>query len=183
MPFIVGEKLKMSQIWLDGKVTPVTLVKAAPMTVSAIKSKEKDGYVAVQVASSDKKIKREFRNFNGDLKIGDNVSVANFSEGMMVKVQGISKGKGFQGVVKRHGFSGGPKTHGQKNRYRMPGSIGSTAPQRVTPGRRMAGRMGGDKITIKNLKIVGIDKENNILMIKGALPGKPGTILKIESIS
>ncbi len=102
-----------------------------------------------------------------------------FEVGDMVKVSGTSKGKGFQGVVKRHGFGGGPKTHGQKNRLRAPGSIGSTAPQRVTPGRRMAGRMGGERVTIKNLKVVDIDKEKKIVFLRGALPGAKNSKVEI----
>ncbi len=104
-------------------------------------------------------------------------------EGDFVKVSGITKGRGFQGVVKRYGFSGGPKTHGQKDRLRAPGSIGATAPQRVLPGRRMAGRMGGDKKTISNLKIVSIDKDASILMLRGSLPGNNNSKVKIRTLS
>jgi len=102
------------------------------------------------------------------------------SEGDTVRVSGVMKGRGFQGVVKRHGFGGGPKTHGQKNRFRAGGSIGSTAPQRVTPGRRMAGHMGDERVTVKNLKVVGVDKENNLLFLKGAVPGARGGVLEIS---
>lgn len=112
------------------------------------------------------------------VRISDSVTEDLFKAGETVKVRGVSKSKGFQGVVKRHGFKGGPKTHGQKNRHRAPGSIGATAPQRVLPGRRMAGRMGGDRVTLKKIKIVSWDSEQKILSLKGPLPGRRGT--KIE---
>lgn len=168
----------MSQIWKGNEVVPVTVVKAEPNQVSLIRSKEKDGYEAAQLKLG--KHKREFRAAQGDLKAGDTVQVSVFKEGDMVIVSGTSKGKGFQGVVKRHGFHGGPKTRGQKNRWRAPGSIGSTAPQRVFPGRRMAGHMGFERVTLKNLKIAAIDLEKNLIMIKGAVPGKVGSLLEIK---
>lgn len=188
----------MGQIWKNDKVIPITLVKSEPNVVTQIKNKEKDGYSAIQLGfdNSKKKINKplkghlkelgnfrhlkEFRTQNSEFKIGDIFGVSQFKEGDLVKVSGLNKGRGFQGVVKRHGFSGGPKTHGQKNRHRAPGSIGSTAPQRVMPGRKMAGHMGTERITIKNLEVVGIDNENNILMIKGAVPGMRGTLLEIS---
>jgi large subunit ribosomal protein L3 len=108
--------------------------------------------------------------------------VSVFAEGDSVRVSGTTKGRGFQGVVKRHGFSGGPKTHGQKNRFRAGGSIGSTAPQRVTPGRRMAGHMGNERVTLKNLKVVGVDKENGLMFLKGAVPGARGGLLEIQKV-
>jgi len=203
MAFILGKKLKMTQIWSDGKVIPVTLVQAGPVTVTQIRTKEKDGYEAIQVGFDPTKKKlnkpmkghlknlgnfrylREFKfpisNFQLPIKVGDILDVSQFKEGDKVKVSGLSKGRGFQGVVKRHGFGGGPKTHGQKDRLRAPGSIGATAPQRVMPNRKMAGHMGQERVTIKNLEIVGIDKENNILMIKGAVPGMRGTLLEISN--
>ncbi|MEK7634288.1 MAG: 50S ribosomal protein L3 [Patescibacteria group bacterium] len=199
MPFILGKKFKMSQIWKNDKVIPVTLVKATPNIVICIKEKEKNGYTAVQIGFDNTKKKlnkpmkgilKELGNFRhlkefrvdsmGNYKVGDALEVNQFNEGDKVAVSGLNKGRGFQGVVKRHGFSGGPKTHGQKNRQRAPGSIGATAPQRVMKGRRMAGHMGTERITIKNLEIAGIDKENNILMIKGAVPGMRGTLLEIK---
>lgn len=189
----------MDQIWKNDQVIPVTFVKAEPNIITQVKNKEKDGYLAVQLGfdNSRKKINKplkghlkdlgkfrhlkEFRAESVDnLKVGDVLGVDQFQEGDSVKVSGLNKGRGFQGVVKRHGFSGGPKTHGQKNRHRAPGSIGNTSPQRVVPGRKMAGHMGMERITIKNLKIVGVDKDNNILMIKGGLPGMKGTILEIR---
>ncbi len=199
MPFILGKKFKMSQIWKNDKVIPVTLVKSTPNTVICIKEKEKDGYSAIQIGFDNTKKKlnkpmkgilKELGNFRylkefrvdstGDYKVGDALGVDQFNEGDRVAVSGLNKGRGFQGVVKRHGFGGGPKTHGQKNRQRAPGSIGATAPQRVMKGRRMAGHMGTERVTIKNLEIAGINKENNILMIKGAVPGMKGTLLEIK---
>ncbi len=199
MPFILGKKFKMSQVWKNDKVVPVTLVKSTPNTVISIKDKEKDGYLAIQIGFDNTKkrlnkpmkgILKELGNFRHlkefrvdsveNYKIGDILGVDQFSEGDKVMVSGLNKGRGFQGVVKRHGFSGGPKTHGQKNRQRAPGSIGATAPQRVMKGRKMAGHMGTERVTIKNLEIAGIDKENNILMIKGAVPGMRGTLLEIK---
>ena len=199
MAFILGKKLKMSQIWKEEKIVPVTLIQAGPVIITQIRTKEKDGYQAVQVGFGNKKEKnvkkpqrgqfgklgnfqyiKEFRTVE-DFNIGDVLSVGQFKEGDKIKVSGLNKGRGFQGGVKRHGFHGGPKTHGQKNRLRAPGSIGSTAPQRVMPGRKMAGRMGQERTTVKNLKIAAIDEKNNILMIKGAVPGMRGTLLEIRN--
>lgn len=203
MPFILGKKMKMSQIWKDDKVIPVTLIQAGPVVVTQIRTKKKDGCEAVQVGFDPtkkrvnkptkghlKKIQnnkgfrylKEFRIGKAEqFKLGDILTVGQFEEGDKVKVSGLSKGRGFQGVVKRYGFRGGPKTHGQKDRLRAPGSIGATAPQRVMPGRKMPGRMGQERITIKNLEIAGIDKENNILMVRGAVPGMRGTLLEISN--
>lgn len=208
MAFILGKKLKMSQVWKDDKVIPMTLIQAGPITVTQIRTKEKDGYEACQVGFGTKKAKninkpqlgqfkdlgnfqyvREFRIKSStsnqqsaiNYGVGDVLDVSQFQEGDKVKVSGLNKGRGFQGGVKRHGFHGGPKTHGQKNRHRAPGSIGATAPQRVMPGRKMAGRMGQERTTIKNLEVVGIDKEKNILIIKGAMPGMRGTLLEIRN--
>ncbi|MBM3257090.1 MAG: 50S ribosomal protein L3 [Candidatus Liptonbacteria bacterium] len=178
MSFILGKKFKMSQIWQDKKVIPVTVIKAEPNTISLVRVPEKDGYSAVQVQLG--KARKEFKG-TGELKKGDTIDVSAFKEGDVVRVSAFTKGRGFQGVVKRHGFGGGPKTHGQKNRYRMPGSIGNTTPQRVIPGRRMAGHMGVERVTIKNLKIVGVDKERSLLMVKGAVPGMRGSLLEIET--
>ena len=169
----------MSQLWKGEKVIPITIVKAEPNKVSLVRTKERDGYEAAQVSLGKKK--REFKIQDPRFKIHDIVDVSVFNEGDVVKVSGLTKGRGFQGVVKRHGFHGGPKTHGQKNRFRAPGSIGSTAFQRVVPGRKMAGHMGDERVTIKNLKVLGVDKENNLLMLKGAVPGARGTLLEILS--
>lgn len=189
----------MTQIWKDEKIIPVTAIEAGPVVITQIRDKEKDGYDAVQVGFGSKKEKnvknpqkghfktlgnfqylREFKK-EGDVKIGDILDVSQFNEGDKVKISGLSKGRGFQGVVKRHGFHGGPKTHGQKNRLRAPGSIGATAPQRVLPGLKMAGRMGQERFSIKKVQIIEIDKGKNLLMIKGAVPGMKGTLLEISS--
>lgn len=178
--FILGKKSKMTQIWKDGKIVPVTAILAPANTVSQVRTKEKDTYEAVQLSLG--KTKREFKRTKNELKKGDTVTVEVFKEGEKIRVSGLTKGKGFQGVVKRHGFHGGPKTHGQKNRFRAPGSIGSTAPQRVVPGRRMAGHMGVERVTVKNLVIAGIDVEKNLLLVKGAVPGHVGSVLEIETL-
>ena len=184
MSFILGKKLKMTQIWKDGKVVPVTVVSAVPNKVSVVRTNEKDGYEAVQISVGKKK--KEFRNRSAykiemsKFNAGDEVTVETFKIGDKVIVSGITKGRGFQGVVKRHGFSGGPKTHGQKNRYRAPGSIGSTAFQRVVPGRRMAGHMGDERVSVKNLVVAEIDKDQNLIYLRGAVPGARGGMLEIR---
>lgn len=167
----------MTQIWKDGKIIPVTRVLAAPNKVSLVRTVEKDGYQAVQVQLG--RTKKEFRTNDSSLEKGSEISVSGFKEGDIVKVSGIMKGRGYQGPVKRHGFAGGPQTHGQKNRLRAVGSIGSTAPQRVTPGHRMAGHMGMTRVSTRNLKVVGVDAEKNELLIKGAVPGAINGILEI----
>jgi len=185
MSFILGKKLKMTQIWKDGKVVPVTVVHAEPNKVMTVRTKEKNGYEAVQVSLG--KHKREFRNREWHpiemekFSVGAEATVEAFKEGEKVRVSGVTKGRGFQGVVKRHGFHGGPKTHGQKNRFRAAGSIGSTAFQRVVPGRRMAGHMGMDRKTIKNLVVAEIDKEKNLIFLRGAVPGPRGGFLEIRN--
>lgn len=192
----------MSQIWKNDKAIPVTLIQAGPAKITQIRTKEKDGYSAVQIGfdATKKRLNKPLQGHLKDLgnfkylkefkpttndqepttyKIGDELNVNQFQEGAKVKISGLDKGRGFQGVVKRHGFHGGPQTHGQKNRLRAPGSIGSTAPQRVIKGRKMAGHMGQERTSVKNLEIVGIDKDKNILMVKGAVPGARGTLLEI----
>ncbi len=207
MAFILGKKLKMTQIWKDDRAIPVTVIAAGPVSVTQTRLAERDGYSAFQVGFDATKKKmnkpeaghlaklkeknpeitshnfrhlREFR-VKGEYKEGDQITVSSFKEGDMVKITGTSKGRGFQGVVKRHGFAGGPKTHGQKNRLRAPGSIGATAPQRVLPGLRMAGRMGGTRVSVKNLKIVSVDVEKNLLFVQGAVPGNSGSLLQISN--
>lgn len=201
---ILGEKIGMSQIFdSEGNVIPVTLVRVTPNVVVQVRTKEKDGYEAMQVGMGERKAKnikkpqlghfkelgnlrhvREFRKLptiNYQLPTrGEKIDVSVFQEGDIVKVSGISKAKGFQGVVKRHGFHGAPASHGTKHALREPGSIGATWPQRVIKGMRMAGRMGGVRISTKGLKVVKVDAENNMLAIKGAVPGKPGTLLEIR---
>lgn len=189
----------------DGHVIPVTVISAGPLIVTQVKNLENDGYTAVQVAFEQQKINRatkahlghvksvissdknknrafkhlrEFRDIE-EMAEGDEITVSTFTEGDIVTVSGVSKGKGFQGVVKRHGFHGGPRTHGQKHSEREPGSIGATGPQKVLKGTRMGGRMGGDRITVKNLEIIGIDTDKNELLIKGAIPGRRGTLVEI----
>ncbi len=156
---------------------------------------KKDGYEAIQIGfeklkpsrvkkTQKQKAFRYLKEFRGDItkyKVGDEIKVDVFEEGDTVKVSGTSKGKGFQGVVKKWGFHGRPATHGTKHEERTPGSIGSAFPQRVLKGKKMAGRMGADRKTVKNLKIIKIDKENNILAVKGAVPGNRGTLLEIKS--
>lgn len=202
MKFILGRKLNMTQVFdKDGFVHAVTLVEADPIIVTQVKTKESDGYSAVQVATGkknpnrvNKAIKghvkdlgvfadiREFRvdnTGNPGQKIGDKIDVTLFKEGDTVEVSAISKSKGFQGVVKRHGFAGGPRTHGQKHSEREPGSIGGGLRNKVPKKMRMAGRMGGDKVTVKNLKVVHIDPERNTLYISGAIPGRRGSLVEI----
>jgi len=190
----------MTQIFSDNNnVVPVTLIKAGPCFVVQVRNQEKDGYEAVQVGFeeiNDRKTKkpqkghfkkhgleknyRYLREFSDNkFKSGDKIDVSLFNNGEIVNISGISKGKGFQGVVKRHGFKGSPASHGTKHTLRAPGSIGSAFPQRVFKGKRMAGRMGSDRITVSGLEIINISKEDNLLAIKGAVPGKPGTLLEI----
>ncbi|MCR4330635.1 MAG: 50S ribosomal protein L3 [Patescibacteria group bacterium] len=199
MKFILGTKEEMSQIFTeDGNALPVTLLSAGPVVVTQIKTDEKDGYEAVQVGYGIKNPRninkaqkghfkglgnfryvKEFRTAPGEMKVGDSFDVSSFEPGDVVEVSGVSKGKGFQGVVKRHGFHGGPRTHGQKHSEREPGSIGATGPQRVFKGTRMGGRMGADRVTVKRLKVVAIDKENNVMAVSGAIPGRRGTVIEI----
>ena len=198
MKFILGKKLEMSQIFDDkGDVIPVTLISVEPCQVTQVKTKEKDGYEAIQLGCEKiekaKKIKKtmkgkEFRYLKEErtdnkeqLKVGDMINASLFKEGDLVNVSGTSKGKGFAGVVKRWHFKGQYKTHGTKEKWRSPGSIGQRHPQRVVKGKKMGGRMGGGKITVKNLKVAKIDLENNILAVKGAIPGRSGILLEIRA--
>jgi large subunit ribosomal protein L3 len=204
MKFILGKKENMTQYFNEtGKAIPVTVISAGPIIVTQVKTKEKDGYEAVQVGFGSQKKERlsksvqghlkdlesfrtlkEFRVPAGSLKKGDKIDVSQFAEGDKVIVSGISKGKGFQGVVKRHGFSGGPRTHGQKHSEREPGAIGGgggRAGGRVAKGIRMAGRMGGERVSVKNLNVVAVDAENNLILVEGAIPGKRGALLEVRS--
>jgi large subunit ribosomal protein L3 len=203
MKFILGKKVNMTEFFQeDGAVVPVTIISAGPITVTRIFEKSKDGYNAVQVGYGIQKKQRinkartgqmkggfyetlkEFRLKPIDtssVKEGDVIDVSAFTVGDNLLVSSVSKGKGFQGVVKRHGFGGGPRSHGQKHSEREPGSIGGGLRTHVPKGMRMAGRMGGDLITQKNLKVVMVDKENNILLVKGAIAGKRGTLVEIVS--
>ncbi|MBI2057402.1 MAG: 50S ribosomal protein L3 [Candidatus Yanofskybacteria bacterium] len=179
MKFILGKKLGMSQIFSEnGKVVPVTVILAKPMNISQIKNQEKDGYSAVQVTAG--KSKKEYRGQTEEIKLGDLVDVSVFGVGDLVKVSGISKGKGFQGAVKRHGFRGMPASHGHKHVKRHVGSIGQRFPQHTLKGLRMAGRMGADRVSVRGLSVVSIDKENNLLAVKGAVPGRKGVLLEVR---
>ncbi len=180
MSFLLARKVAMTQLWVGDSVVPVTELKVPAIVVSQIKNVDKDGYVAIQL--NDGKVKREFRLDDASAyEVGASVSIDQFQEGDEVKIAGYSKGRGFQGVVKRHGFHGvGMASHGQKNRQRHPGSIGSTAPQRVVPGRKMAGRMGTERNTISGMQVVKVDAENGALFLKGAVPGARGALIEIR---
>ena len=197
MKFILGLKLGMSQIFDEnGNQIPVTLIEAGPCQILQIKTKEKDKYDAIQIGfvKKTKKVKktekgkefrylREFRILKPEtlnLKPNDKIDASVFQEGDKVKIAGISKGKGFAGVVKRWGFHGRSTTHGTKHEVRTPGSVGSSMPERVVKGKKMAGHMGFERVTVRNLKIVKVDKENNIIAVKGAVPGRKGTLLEIR---
>ncbi len=206
MKFILGTKEHMTQVFdAQGVAHPVTILRVTPAKVTQVKTKEKDGYEAVQIASGEQKAHRvnkaqtghqggafkhvvEFRARTGvqetlpELAKDASLDVSMFAAGDLVLVSAVSKGKGFQGVVKRHNFRGGPGSHGMKNTLRTPGSIGATGPQRVFKGTRMAGRMGGDRITVKNLKVIAVNKEENILLVKGAVPGRRGTLVEVRSV-
>jgi large subunit ribosomal protein L3 len=181
MKFILGKKIGMTTIFDEKGAQNVTLVECGSK-VSQIRTDEKDGYKAIQLSIPKTKnvdVKKEFRVEEVNLENGATIDVSIFEIGEKVKVSGITKAKGFQGVVKRHGFAGSPKTHGHKHDLRAPGSIGAGFPEHVIKGKRMAGRMGGEIATAKNLKIVFIDKAKNIIGIKGAVPGNPGNIVEI----
>jgi len=180
----------------DGKFIPVTLIEAGPCYVLQPKTKEKDNYEAIQIGFKklkEKKVKksqikkpyRYVKEFRGDIdnskyKLGEEINASVFKEGDIVKISGISKGKGFQGAMKMWNFKGKFASHGVKHEHRSIGSVGSRWPQRVVPGKKMAGRMGGERISVKNLKIVKIEPENNLLVVKGAVPGRRGTLLEIR---
>src|SRR3989344_3417435 len=199
MKFILARKIEMSQVFGDdGKVRPVTWLEAGPVFITQKKSAEKDGYVSVQVgfgAKKEKNIKKpqkklgnfaifkEFKPLTSGVslpEVGDKIDVSVFTEGDAVNVSGTSKGKGFQGVVKRHGFAGGSRTHGQKHSEREPGSIGATCPQRVLKGRRMPGRMGTERVTVRNLKVIKIIPEKNLMAVSGAIPGNRGSLVEVR---
>lgn len=198
--FILGEKLGMTTVFKDGEAIPATIIKAGPCIITNLKFEDKDKYSAVQIGYGVKKkikkpvlgqihnlgkfkIIKEFRipEDPTNFKIGDKITVDIFEIGEKVNITGISKGKGFQGVVKRWGFVDGPKTHGQTTKMRHPGSIGATTPQRVIKGHKMAGRTGGDRICVRNLEIIDVDNENNIILVKGSVPGNRKSILEIRS--
>ncbi len=204
MAGLIGKKIGMTSVFsAEGKNIPCTVLEVGPCIVTQIKTEETDGYNAVQIAYDDKKEKRttkaelghfkkakttakrkviELKGFVKDWKLGDVITVDYFNDDTWLDVSGISKGKGFQGVVKRYNFKGvGDATHGQHNRLRAPGSLGASSyPSRVFKGMRMAGRMGGDKVKVLNLKIVKIIAENNLLLLKGSIPGPKGSYIIIE---
>ena len=200
---ILGRKIGMTTIYnANGRQIPVTLVKAAPCPILKLRTEQKDGYNAVMVGFEeiqDKKLIKplsglfkklqmpalryikEFRDLIGDYAVGNTITVENFKIGSKVRVSGISKGKGYQGVVKRHNFGGvGMVTHGQSDRQRHPGSIGASSyPSRVIKGLRMAGQMGNKQVSVKNLEVVGIYPEENVLAIKGGVPGAKNSLIEI----
>lgn len=204
MPGLIGKKIGMTSVFsAEGKHIPCTVIEAGPCVVTQIKTIETDGYEALQLAFAEKKEKRttkaldghfkkanttpkkklvEFSDFETEYKLGDVITIDIIEESAFVDVTGISKGKGFQGVVKRHGFAGvGGQTHGQHNRLRAPGSIGAASyPARVFKGMRMAGRMGGDTVKVQNLQVLKVIPENNLLLVKGSLPGSKGSYVIIE---
>ncbi len=196
MKFILGKKLSMTQIWRNDVVVPVTRIQVEPCIVTQVKTVARDGYRAIQVATGSRKVKniakpqrghfgdwgnfQYLREFNLDqekgqpeasLQAGQQIALSTFVPGDRVQVTSTSKGRGFQGVVKRHGFHGQGRTHGVKDQQRMPGSVGATGPAHIFKGTRMAGRMGGEQVTIKNLEVVEIDEQNGFLYLKGAVPG------------
>jgi large subunit ribosomal protein L3 len=201
MKFLLGTKQYMTQIFDEKGLAIVgTVISAGPVTVTALKTPEKDRYSAIQIGYGVAKAKnvskpvighlkgkgpfkyiKEFRVDEANMEIGATIDVSTFAEGDVVEVSGISKGKGFQGVVKRHGFHGGPRSHGQKHSEREPGSIGGGLRTHVPKGMRMAGRMGSDRVTVKNLRVVKVLPETNELIISGAIPGRRGTLVEIKS--
>jgi len=204
MPGLIGKKIGMTSVFsADGKSVPCTVIEAGPCVVTQVKTLENDGYEAVQLAFDDKKEKStpspmkghfskagvtpkrklvEFKEFESEFNLGDTVTVDLFEEDSFVDIVGISKGKGFQGVVTRHGFGGvGGQTHGQHNRGRAPGSVGASSfPSRVFKGMRMAGRTGGDRVKVENLRVIKVIPESNLLIVKGSVPGAKGSYLIIE---
>jgi len=204
MPGLIGKKIGMTSVFsADGKNIPCTVIEAGPCVVTQIKTVETDGYEAVQLGFAEKKEKNvtkpeaglfkkagvapqyhlvEFKGFEESFKLGDVITVDLFADTLWADVIGTSKGKGFQGVVKRHGFGGvGQATHGQHNRLRAPGSVGACSyPAKVFKCMRMAGRMGGDRVTAQNLEILKIIPENNLILIKGSVPGAKGSIVIVN---
>jgi len=204
MSGLIGKKIGMTSLYDEqGKNVPCTVLEVGPCVVTQVRTKEVDGYNALQLGFDDKAVKRtskaaqghfkkantapkkkvvEFQNFETEHQLGDTLTVDHFTEGEFVDVTGTSKGKGFQGVVKRHGFGGvGQATHGQHNRLRAPGSIGAASyPARVFKGMRMAGRMGTDRVKVENLKVVKVVPEKNLLVVKGCVPGHKNAYVKVE---
>ncbi|MFA5686323.1 MAG: 50S ribosomal protein L3 [Candidatus Paceibacterota bacterium] len=196
MKCMLGEKIEMSQIYdKEGNAVPVTLISALGCDVLQVKTKEKDGYEAIKVgfgklpARKIKKTKPPFRQVRefrcedaSSFKVGDVIESDVFQEGDRIKVSGVSKGKGFQGGVKRWGFAGKTASHGVKHEHRTIGSIGCSVPSRVIKGRRMPGRMGSERTTVRNLEVIKVDKKNKVIAVKGAVPGRKGTLLEIRGL-
>ncbi len=204
MSGLIGKKIGMTSVYgADGKNIPCTVIEAGPCVVTQIKTVEKDGYSAIQIAYDEKKEKQtssslmghfkkagttpkrklaEFRDFDPELKVGDVITLDVFMDEDWLDITGISKGKGFQGVVKRHGFGGvGGQTHGQHNRQRKPGSLGASSyPSRVFKGKRLPGQTGGDQVKVLNLRILKKIPENNLILVKGSLPGAKGSYVVME---
>ena len=203
MSGLIGKKIGMTSIYDEnGKNIPCTVIEAGPCVVTQVRTKEVDGYEALQLGFDDKAEKQsnkalnghfkkagttakkrvvEFQGFEQELKLGDQITVDHFEEGEFVDVSGTSKGKGFQGVVKRHGFQGSERTHGQQSMNRAPGSVGAASyPARIFKGMRMGGQMGGETITVQNLRVLKVVKEKNLLVIKGAVPGHNNSFVIIK---
>jgi large subunit ribosomal protein L3 len=205
MRAIIGKKIGVTRIFDEaGNMVAATVIEAGPCVVTQVKTEEKDGYMAIQVGFGSKKEKhttkplmghikasgkgpysvlRELRDLDigVDMKVGDEIKADIFNPGDIVRVTGVSKGLGFQGVVRRHHFKGGPKSHGQSDRVRAPGSLGqSSYPSRVFKGLRMAGRMGGENVTLRHLRVLKVDTANNLIIIKGAVPGTENGIVLIR---
>ena len=204
MSGLIGKKIGMTNIFAEnGKILPCTVIQAGPCTVTQVRTKNHDGYDALQLGFNEKSKKStnkselghykksdvtpmkklvEFKGFESNYKLGDKITVEHFNVGEYVDVTGTSKGKGFQGVVKRHGFAGvGQATHGQHNRLRAPGSIGAASyPARVFKGMRMAGQMGNKKVTVQNLQVLKVVPEKNLLLLKGCVPGHKNSIILIR---
>ena len=203
MSGLIGKKIVMTSIYDEnGKNIPCTVIQAGPCVVTQVRTKEVDGYEALQLGFDDKAEKQsnkalnghfkkagttakrrvvEFQGFEQELKLGDQILVDHFEEGEFVDVSGTSKGKGFQGVVKRHGFAGSERTHGQQSMNRAPGSVGAASyPARIFKGMKMAGRMGGDNVKVQNLRVLKVVKDKNLLVVKGAVPGHKNSYVIIQ---
>jgi len=203
MSGLIGKKIGMTSIYDEnGKNIPCTVIQAGPCVVTQVRTKEVDGYEALQLGFDDKAEKQstkalnghfkkagttakrrvvEFQGFEQDFKLGDEILVDHFEEGEFVDVSGTSKGKGFQGVVKRHGFAGSERTHGQQSMNRAPGSVGAASyPARIFKGMRMAGRMGGDNVKVQNLRVLKVVKDKNLIVVKGAVPGHNNAYVIIQ---